>query len=42
MNWWHEHKLTFPILFIMARDIMSVPISTVSFESCFSLTVRVI
>ena len=42
MNWWHEHKLTFPILSIMARDIMDVPVSTVSSESCFSLTGRVI
>jgi hypothetical protein len=42
MNWWHEHKLTFPILSIMARDIMAVPVSTVSSESCFSLTGRVI
>jgi hypothetical protein len=42
MNWWHEHKLTFPILSIMARDIMAVPVSTVPSESCFSLTGRVI
>jgi hypothetical protein len=26
--WWKDHKLTYPILCIMARDIMSVPIST--------------
>jgi hypothetical protein len=42
MNWWHEHKLTYPILSIMARDIMVVPVSTVSSESFFSLTGRVI
>jgi hypothetical protein len=35
-------KLTFPILSITARDIMAVPVSTVSSESCFSLTGRVI
>ena len=40
--WWRDHKLTYPILSIMARDIMSVPISTVSLESCFSLIERVI
>ena len=40
--WWRDHKLTFPILSIMARDIMSVPVSTVSSESCFSLTGRII
>jgi hypothetical protein len=30
MKWLHEHKLTFPILSIMARDIMVVPVSIVS------------
>jgi hypothetical protein len=40
--WWCDHKLTFPTLSIMARDIMSVPISTVSLESCFSLTEKII
>jgi hypothetical protein len=28
--WWREHKLTYPILSIMARDIMAAPVSTVS------------
>jgi hypothetical protein len=27
--WWRDHKLTYPILSIIARDIMSVPVSTV-------------
>ena len=27
--WWHEHKLTYPILSILAKDVMSVPVSTV-------------
>jgi hypothetical protein len=40
--WWRDHKLTYPVLSIMARDIMSVPVSTVSSESCFSLTGRII
>ena len=40
--WWHDHKLTFPILSIMARDIILVPVSTVSSESCFSLTGRIL
>jgi hypothetical protein len=40
--WWREHKLTYPILSIMARDIMAVPVSTVSSESCFSLTGRIL
>jgi hypothetical protein len=41
LNWWHEHKLTYPILSIMARDIMSVPASTTSSESTFSLSGRI-
>jgi hypothetical protein len=40
--WWHDHKLTYPVISIMARDIMSVPTSTISFESCFSCTVRIL
>ncbi|XP_066313607.1 zinc finger BED domain-containing protein DAYSLEEPER-like [Miscanthus floridulus] len=40
--WWRDHKLTYPVLSIMARDIMAVPVSTVSLESCFSLTGRII
>jgi hypothetical protein len=40
--WWRDHKLTYPILSIMARDIMSVPVPTVSSESCFSLSGRII
>ena len=30
--WWRDHKLTYPIISIMARDIMSVPVSIVSSE----------
>jgi hypothetical protein len=40
--WWRDHKLTYPVLSIMARDIMSIPVSTVSLESCFGLTGRII
>lgn len=40
--WWRDHKLTYPVLSIMAKDIMAVPVSTVSSESCFSLTGRTI
>jgi hypothetical protein len=40
--WWCNHKLTYPILSIMARDIMSIFVSTVSLESWFSLTGRII
>ena len=40
--WWRDHKLTFPILSIIARDIISVSVSTASSESYFSLTGRII
>jgi hypothetical protein len=40
--WWRDHKQTYPILSILARDIMAVPVSTVSSESCFSLTGRIL
>jgi hypothetical protein len=40
--WWKDHKLTYPILCIMARNIMSVSVSTASSESCFSLSGRIL
>jgi len=40
--WWHEHKLTYLVLSVLARDIMNVPVSTTSSESCFSLAARII
>jgi hypothetical protein len=40
--WWHNHKLTYPILSIIARDIMSVFVSTISFKSCFRLLGRIL
>ena len=42
LNWWHEHKLSYPVLSILARDVMTVPISTISSESAFSMTSRII
>jgi hypothetical protein len=42
LDWWHDHKLTYPVLSILAKDIISVPVSTMSSESTFSLVDRVI
>ena len=42
LNWWHQHKLTYPVLSIMAKDILTVPVSTISSESIFSMTGRII
>ena len=30
LQWWQAHKLTYPVLSILARDVLTVPISTVS------------
>jgi hypothetical protein len=42
LNRWHEHKLTYPVFSIMARDIMSVPVSATSSESTSSLSGRIL
>jgi hypothetical protein len=42
LSWWHEHKLIYPILSLLAKDVMTVPASTISSESSFSLVGRVI
>jgi hypothetical protein len=42
LDWWHQHKLTYPVLSIMAKDILTFPVSTVSSESTFSMTGRII
>ncbi|KAJ1291630.1 hypothetical protein BS78_02G330100 [Paspalum vaginatum] len=40
--WWQKHKLTYSVLSILARDVLTVSASTVSSESTFSLASRVI
>jgi hypothetical protein len=42
LNWWQRHKLTYPVLSILAKDILTMPASTVSSESTFSLASRVL
>ena len=42
LDWWHQHKLTYPVLSIMAKDVLTVPVSTISSESTFSMTSRII
>ena len=42
LRWWHEHKLTYPMLSIMAKDVLTIPMSTISLESMFSMTGRII
>jgi hypothetical protein len=40
--WWQRHNQTYPILSILAKDVMTVPVSTISSESTFSLASRVL
>jgi hypothetical protein len=42
LNWWHEHKLSYTVLSILARDVMTMPVSTILSESAFSTTGRII
>ena len=42
LKWWEDHKVTFPVLSILARDVLTVPVSSVSSESAFSIAGRII
>ena len=42
MAWWRLQGVRFPILSILARDILTIPVSTVSSESAFSIAERII
>ena len=37
LSWWKEHYNQFPDLSLMARDLMSIPITTVASESSLAL-----
>ena len=37
VRWWRNHSGQFPVLSTLARDIFSIPVSTVSSESAFSM-----
>ena len=30
LNWWHQHKLIYPVLSIMGKDVLTVPVFTIS------------
>lgn len=42
LQWWHDRKSTYPVLSILARDVLTVPVSTTSSEGTFSLSGRVL
>ncbi|KAG5531327.1 hypothetical protein RHGRI_026069 [Rhododendron griersonianum] len=42
LGWWQQHAPTFPVLNIMARDLLTPPVSSVPSESAFSAGERVL
>jgi len=42
LNYWCTNQFRFPILSQMARDVLSIPLSTVASESVFSVGGRVL
>ena len=42
LEYWESHCGSFPDLSLMARDIMSIPITTVASESTFSIGGRIL
>ena len=37
LEFWHGSSMRYPVLSIMARDLLTIPVSTVASESAFSL-----
>ncbi|GKD59277.1 zinc finger BED domain-containing protein RICESLEEPER 2-like protein, partial [Tanacetum coccineum] len=42
LEWWKVNSQRFPIISLMARDLLAIPISTVASESVFSTSGRVL
>ena len=42
LSWWKEHYNRFPKLSLMARDLMSIPITIVDSESSFSIGKKIL
>jgi hypothetical protein len=42
LTWWKTNSNKYPVLSAMARDFLAIPVSTVSLESAFSLSSRIL
>ena len=42
MNWWKVNSAKYPVISIMARDILAILVSTVAFESIFNIGGKVL
>ncbi|KAH9604933.1 hypothetical protein KSS87_022521 [Heliosperma pusillum] len=42
LDWWKKHEEAYPIVALMARDILAIPVSTVASESAFSTGGRIL
>ena len=42
LSWWRSKAAKFPVLSAMARDFLTIPLSTVSSESTFNLGERIL
>jgi hypothetical protein len=40
LSWWRDHRRAYPVLSILAKDVMSMHASTISSESTFPLVGR--
>ena len=36
LSWWKTNGLKFPTLQVLARDVLTIPVTTVAFEYAFS------
>ena len=42
LEWWKKNSSRFPVMALMAKDVLAIPISTVASESAFSTGGRVL